>query len=156
MMPQLRRTILIGLAFGAGALHLAVVGVLLMLHQRWIIIDTLSLGQAVLVLVAGGAGAMAGRPVQGMFAGGAAGVPVAALAVLMSAVPLQAYFHRVVAGIARHADAWTWRAAGVGILIGGGAVAGLLGAALRTVLPWYGARSYRVRSRWWSPECSRN
>ena len=52
MMPQVRRAILIGLAFGAGAVHLAVVGVLLMLHQRWIIIDTFSLGQAVLLVIA--------------------------------------------------------------------------------------------------------
>ena len=62
----MRRAILIGLAFGAGAVHLAVVGVLLMLHQRWIIVDTLSLGQAVLLLIAGGAGAMAGRPLPGL------------------------------------------------------------------------------------------
>jgi len=34
----MRRAILIGLAFGAGAVHLAVVGVLLMLHQRAIIV----------------------------------------------------------------------------------------------------------------------
>ena len=60
MMPA-RARCLIGLAFGAGAVHLAVVGVLLMLHQRWIIVDTLSLGQATLLLIAGGAGAMAGR-----------------------------------------------------------------------------------------------
>jgi branched-chain amino acid transport system permease protein len=132
MMPQLRRTMLIGLAFGAGALHLAVVGVLLMLHQRWIIIDTLSLGQAVLVLVAGGAGAMAGRPVQGMFAGGAAGVPVAALAVLMSAVPLQGIFIALSPALLDMLTLGLGVPAGVGILIGGGAAAGLWGAALRT------------------------
>ena len=94
MMPQLRRAMLIGLAFGAGAVHLAVVGVLLMLHQRWIIIDTLTLGQAVLVVIAGGAGGMAGRPLVGVLAGAAAGVPVAVLAVAMSAVPLQGIFHQ--------------------------------------------------------------
>jgi hypothetical protein len=40
-LQQLRRAVLTGLAFGACAVHLAVVGVLLMLHQRWIVVDTL-------------------------------------------------------------------------------------------------------------------
>ena len=53
------RAALIGLLFGAGAVHLSIVGVLLMLHQRWIVVDTLSLGQATLVTIGLGAGAMA-------------------------------------------------------------------------------------------------
>jgi hypothetical protein len=57
----LRRSAAIGLAFGAGAVHLAVVGVLLMLHQRAIIVGILSLGQAALLLIAAGAGLMAAR-----------------------------------------------------------------------------------------------
>jgi hypothetical protein len=75
---------LIGLAFGAGAVHLAVVGVLLMLHQRMIIVNTLTLGQAVLLLIAGGAGAMAGRPLSGLVAGIAAAVPIAVLTAVIS------------------------------------------------------------------------
>ena len=59
---MMRRAALIGLAFGAGAVHIAAVGVLLAMHQRWIIIDVLSLGQAALLLIAGGAGAMARAP----------------------------------------------------------------------------------------------
>ena len=66
---------------------------LLVLHQRWIIIDMLSLGQAALVLIAGGrrrdgAGARcrdcspAPRPA----------LPIAALTVLMSLVPLHSIF----------------------------------------------------------------
>jgi branched-chain amino acid transport system permease protein len=132
MMPQLRRAVLIGLAFGAGALHLSVVGVLLMLHQRWIIIDTLSLGQAVLVLIAGGAGAMAGRPLSGILAGAAAGVPVTVLAMVMSVVPLQGIFIALSPALLDMLTFELGVASGVGILIGGGAVAGLLGAALRT------------------------
>ena len=88
----MRRAILIGLAFGAGAVHLAVVGVLLMLHQRMIIVDTLTLGQAVLLLIAGGAGAMAGRPLTGLIAGATAAVPIAVLTAVMSVVPLQSIF----------------------------------------------------------------
>src|SRR5579863_4383103 len=87
-----RRPILIGLAFGAGAVHLAVVGVLLMLHQRWIIVDTVSLGQASLLLLAGGAGAMAGGALPGLIAGAMAGVPIAALTAVIVAVPLQSIF----------------------------------------------------------------
>ena len=56
---MMRIAIIRGLMFGAGGLHLAVVGVLLMLHQRWIVLDTISLGQAVLLLLAMGAGVMA-------------------------------------------------------------------------------------------------
>jgi branched-chain amino acid transport system permease protein len=126
----LRRAVLIGLAFGAGALHLAVVGVLLMLHQRWIIIDTLSLGQAVLVLIAGGAGAMAGRPLVGVLAGAAAGVPVAVLAVVMSVVPLQGIFIALSPALLDMLTLEFGPTIGVVILLGGGAVAGLLGAAL--------------------------
>ena len=131
MMPQLRRAMLIGLAFGAGAVHLAVVGVLLMLHQRWIVIDTLSLGQAVLVVIAGGAGAMVGRPLLGMLAGAAAGVPIAALTVLMAIVPLQSTFIALSPALLDMLTLESGLAAGVGILVGGGAIAGLLGAALR-------------------------
>ena len=131
MIVALRRTVPIGLAFGAGAVHLAVVGVLLMLHQRWIIIDTLTLGQAVLVLIAGGAGAMAGRPLAGLIAGAAAGVPIAALAAVMSVVPLQGIFISLSPALLAMLTfelGLTW---GVVILIGGGAIAGLLGASLR-------------------------
>jgi branched-chain amino acid transport system permease protein len=131
MMPRLRRAVLIGLGFGAGAVHLAAVGVLLMLHQRWIIVDTLSLGQAVLLLIAGGAGAMAGRPFAGVLAGAAAGLPIAALTGLMSVVPLQAIFIALSPALRVMLTFDRGTALGIGTLIGGAAVAGLLGAALR-------------------------
>jgi branched-chain amino acid transport system permease protein len=127
----MRRAILVGLAFGAGAVHLAVVGVLLMLHQRAIIVGTLSLGQAVLLLIAGGAGAMAGRPLPGLLAGAAAGVPIAVLTALLSVVPLQAIFIALSPALYDMLTLELGLAAGIGILIGGGAAAGLLGAALR-------------------------
>ena len=75
-------------------MHLAVVGVLLMLQQRWIVVDTLSLGQAVLLLIAGGAGAMARTAVCRAAARAAPlrRVPIAALTVVMSVVPLQSIF----------------------------------------------------------------
>src|SRR5580704_5083055 len=98
-MQQARRAVLIGLAFGAGALHLAIVGVLLMLHKRWIVIDTLSLGQATLIAIGAGAGAMtaaraAGAPIarrllSGLLSGAAAAVPLAVLVVCMALIPLR-------------------------------------------------------------------
>ncbi len=127
----MRRAILVGLAFGAGAVHLAVVGVLLMLHQRAIIVGTLSLGQAVLLLIAGGAGAVAGRPLPGLLAGAAAGVPIAVLTALLAVVPLQSIFIALSPALYDMLTLELGLAAGIGILIGGGAAAGLLGAALR-------------------------
>jgi branched-chain amino acid transport system permease protein len=131
MIPPVRRAILIGLSFGAGAVHLAAVGVLLMLHQRWIVIDTLSLGEAVLVVIAGGAGAMAGRPILGVLAGAVAGVPVTVLIVLMSVVPLQSIFIALSPVLFDMLTLELGLAAGVGIVVGGGAIAGLVGATLR-------------------------
>ncbi len=127
----MRRAILIGLAFGAGAVHLAVVGVLLMLHQRAIVVGTLSLGQAVLLVIAGGAGAMAGRPLQGLLAGAAAGVPIAVLTAVLSVVPLQSIFIALSPALYDMLTLELGLAAGVAILIAAGAAAGLLGAALR-------------------------
>jgi branched-chain amino acid transport system permease protein len=125
------RAVLIGLAFGAGAVHIAAVGVLLAMHQRWIVVDVLTLGQAALLLIAGGAGAMAARPLPGLIAGAAAGVPIAALTVLLSFIPLSSIFIALSPALLDMLTLELGMAAGIGILVGGGAVAGLLGAALR-------------------------
>src|SRR5271154_5800552 len=94
LLLDLRRSAAIGLAFGAGAVHLAVVGVLLMLNQRAIIVGSLTLGQATLLVIAAGAGLMAARAerlgeglVAGMLAGAAASLPLAALTVLIGLLP---------------------------------------------------------------------
>jgi len=72
----MRPALIRGLLFGAVGVHLAVVGVLLMLHQRPIVVGTISLGQAVLLLLGIGAGVMAGRGrlLQGLIAGAASAV----------------------------------------------------------------------------------
>ncbi len=132
---MMRRAALIGFAFGAGALHLAAVGVLLAMHQRWIIVDALTLGQAALLLIAGGAGAMAGSPVSGLVAGAACGMPLAALAVVMSLVPLNAIFIALSHDLFDMLTLSLGLAVGIGILIGGGAIAGLVGALLRASSP---------------------
>ncbi len=128
---MIRRAVLIGLAFGAGAVHIAIVGVLLMLHQRWIVVGTVTLGQAALLLIAGGAGAMARRPVSGLIAGAVAAVPLAALTAIMAAVPLQWMFIALSPDLFQMLTLEQGLALGCVILIGGGAMAGLLGALWR-------------------------
>jgi branched-chain amino acid transport system permease protein len=128
----------IGLAFGAAAVHLAVVGVLLMLHQRAIIVGSLSLGQAALLLIAAGAGLMAARNAgvgQGVLAGAACGLPIAALTVLIGLVPLRSIFIALSPALLDMLSFGQGLATGVTILIGGGALAGLLGAGLRLSPP---------------------
>jgi branched-chain amino acid transport system permease protein len=132
---MIRRSVLIGLAFGAGAVHLAAVGVLLAMHSRWIIVDTLTLGQAALLLIAGGAGAMVGRPLWGLLAGAMAAVPIAALTVVMSVVQLDSMFIALSGDLFKMLTLGLGLAAGVAILIGGGALAGLGGAALHVSPP---------------------
>jgi branched-chain amino acid transport system permease protein len=127
----MRRAALIGLAFGAGTVHLAAVGVLLAMHQRWIIVGALTLGQAALLLLAGGAGVMARRPVLAVVAGAAAGVPLAVLLAVMSLVPLNSIFIALSHDLFDMLTLGIGLAAGVAILIAGGAVAGLIGALLR-------------------------
>jgi branched-chain amino acid transport system permease protein len=130
-MIMIRRSALIGLAFGAGAVHIAAVGVLLAMHQRWIIVDVLSLGQAALLSIAGGAGAMAGSLLPGLLAGAAASLPIAALAIAMSFIPLRSMFIALSPDLLEMLTLHLGLATGVVILIGGGAIAGLSGAALR-------------------------
>jgi branched-chain amino acid transport system permease protein len=142
LFPALRRSALIGLAFGAVAVHLAVVGVLLMLHQRAIIVGTLSLGQAVLLLIAAGAGLIAARGERpreavlcGMLAGAASGLPIAALTVLIGFVPLRSIFIALSPALFDMLSFGQTLTVGVAILIAGGAIAGLLGAGLRLCPP---------------------
>jgi len=66
-----------------------------------------------------------------LLAGAAAGVPIAALMVLMSFVPLHAIFIALSPDLLDMLTLNLGLSAGVGILIGGGAIAGVLGAALR-------------------------
>ncbi|MDR3536481.1 MAG: branched-chain amino acid ABC transporter permease [Acetobacteraceae bacterium] len=142
---MIRTAIVRGLLFGAVGLHLAVVGVLLMLHQRWIIIDTISLGQAVLVLLAIGAGVMAAptnapeappaRLLFGLIAGAAASLPLAALMVAMDLVRLQAVFIALSHDLFEMLSFDLGDFLGVLALIGGGAVGGLAGAVLQHTPP---------------------
>ena len=57
----LLRAVQIGLVFGVIAVYLAIVGLLLMIHGRWIIVDVLSLGHAALIAIGLGAGNVIAR-----------------------------------------------------------------------------------------------
>jgi hypothetical protein len=113
-----------------------------MLHQRAIIVGGLSLGQAALLLIAAGAGLMAARNagagqglLSGMISGAACGLPIAALTVLIGLVPLRSIFIALSPPLFEMLTFGQGLAAGVTILIGGGAIAGLLGAGLRLSPP---------------------
>jgi branched-chain amino acid transport system permease protein len=139
--PVLRRAVLTGLAFAAGAVHLTVVGVVLMLHQRWIVVGTLSLGQATLLVIAAGAGAMTAatpdtvatgtRIMLGLLAGAVAALPLAALTVLIDLVSLRTVFIALSPELLEMLTLGLGPATGSALLIAAGAGAGLLGAALR-------------------------
>jgi branched-chain amino acid transport system permease protein len=137
LLPSLRRSVLAGLAFGAGAVHLALVGVLLMLNQRAIIVGSLTLGQATLLLIAAGAGLMAARGASagkgalcGALAGAASGLPLGALTMLIGLVPLRSIFIALSPALFDMLRLGRGLGAGAALLIGGAGVAGLIGAAL--------------------------
>jgi len=135
------RAIVTGLIFGVVAVYLAIVGILLLFHQRWIIVDTLSLGQAALIAVALCAGAATARREPGPVtpglllrsasAGALAGLLLAALAVAMMLLDLREIFislsPQLLQMLSFELDpAWL----GFAVLIAGAAALALLGALL--------------------------
>lgn len=141
-MTRVPRTLFLrGLLFGVVGVYLASVGVLLMLHGRWIVIGTLSLGQATLVFLGIGAGIVAvpratsfptgARLAAGAVAGLITGGLVGALAVLIALVPLRSIFialsPNLLAMLTTGLGLWK----GIALLLGMGLTTGFLGAALR-------------------------
>ncbi len=133
---MLQRAVGRGLIAGAGAVHIAAVGVLLMMHQRWVVVDHLTLAQATLLLLGAAAGAFAGRPGRihlfaGSLAGFAAAVPVAALAVFTAFLHPQPIFVSLTPALLKMLTFGLPLAPGLVALLGGGILAGLAGALLR-------------------------
>jgi branched-chain amino acid transport system permease protein len=106
------------------------------------VVETLSLGQAILVGIAVGAGAMATARVEtkgglvghlgiGVIAGAACGVPVAILTVATVLLPLQSIFIALSSDLLDMLTLGLDLAVGMPLMIVGAALAGLLGAALR-------------------------
>jgi branched-chain amino acid transport system permease protein len=134
----LRHTVLMGLLFGGIGIYLAAIGLLLMLHERAIIVGVMSLGHATLLAVGLGAGLMAARGterlgtrlVRGALAGLIAGAMVALLPIVMDAVSLRWMFISLSPQLS---DMLTFEQdvpIGSFLMLAAGAVAGLAGAAL--------------------------
>jgi branched-chain amino acid transport system permease protein len=136
----LERTILTGLIYGSTTLYFALVGIVRLFHERWIIADILTLGQGVLLVVAVVAGFRAvlktphpttpGKLAQGAAAGATAAAVLAALVIFASLVKIRFMF------VAAHPqlfkmltmDQGTWEGSALMVLVG--AMLGLAGALL--------------------------
>ena len=137
------RPLKVGLVFGVIAVYLCAVGLLLMLNGRAIIVDTITLGQAVLVMVGIGAGAFVARrtvswglaALAGIVAGGVAGACVAVLTILMPLLSLRDIFVALSFPLLQMLTLELDPPFGQAVLIGGGILAGLAGALLRRANP---------------------
>lgn len=146
MANPMRIALATGLLFGAIAVYVALTGLLLALHGRWIVEQWLSLSHALLAALGIGAGLVASRRLVGwraiaasMLAGTVAAALVAGLAWLMHAIDLRPLFIALSAPLQ---DLITFDAGlgtGVPMLLGGGLLCGTLGGLwLRTAQrPWH-------------------
>ena len=139
----LRRTLTTGLLFGGVMIYLAMVGILLMFNERWIIVEVLTLGQIVVALIMFCAGVyvaykttardLAALAVQGLGTGALTGAMLSVLIVVMSLFDLRFIFITLKFPLLKMLTLGLGPVAGVAILIVGGAVLGLLGALLNSV-----------------------
>ena len=132
----MRQAIIRGLIFGAGAVHLAAVGVLLMMHQRWVVVDHLTLAQATLVLIGMAAGAFATsghrlRVLAGALAGFAAAVPLSVLAVFTAYLQPQWMFVALTPQTLKLLTFGLPLGRGVSVLLLSGVVSGVAGVLFR-------------------------
>lgn len=145
----LRRSLRIGLIFGAVAVYITVVGLLPSLDARWIVVGVVSLGDAALIAIGLGAGAaIAARrrspdfwplALPSFFAGGVAGVLLALLALAMRVLDLRPIFIALSPALLKALTFGLGVPLGAVVLILGGALLATLGAAL-TLAPT-GART---------------
>jgi len=145
-----RRVVQTGLVFGVIALYLAMIGLLLMLHGRWIVIGVLSLGQAVLLAIGLGTGiAIAWRGVgearsallvQSLLAGALAGGVLALLSVVMAVVDLRGIFIALSRPLANMLGLGLGQPLAPLLLV----LAGALLAVLGTLLAWLPRHPRRV------------
>ena len=138
MTSEFRHAVLMGVLFGGIGIYLAAIGLLLMLHERAIIVGVMSLGRATLLAAGLGAGLTAARGsdqlatrlVRGILAGAIAGAIVALLPIIMNAVSLRWMFISLSPQLA---DMLTFEMdvpLGSLLMLAAGAVAGLAGALL--------------------------
>ncbi len=143
-MARFRSAVSIGLIFGVIALHLAIVGLLLMLHQRWIIVETLTLGHATLIAIGISAGAFAARRqaarsaalLDALLAGATASLLLVALAVLMLCVNLRWMFIALSPQLLQMLTLNIDAAPGLVLLVASGAMLGAFGCLLTWSPAW--------------------
>lgn len=141
----LRRTVVAGLTFGGVAVYFAMVGILSMFHERWIIVEYVTLGQMVMILCALSSGLLVAHRtsarsfpaivVQGIGAGAITGSILALLVAVMSLVKLRFIFRALDPTLLKILTFEQGAGAGVVILIAGAAALGLLGALLYITPP---------------------
>ena len=136
----LRRALVVGLVLGAAAVYCVVVGLLPLMDARWVVVDVVSLGDAVLIAIALAAGAaVAARApsspfwrlaVASLLAGGVAGALLALLALAMQALPLRQVFIALSPAVLTSLTFGLGAPVGGALLVGAGALLALGGAAL--------------------------
>jgi branched-chain amino acid transport system permease protein len=136
----LRRTLSVGLVFGVIAVYIAVVGILPLIDARWIIVNVVSLGGAALIAIGMGAGAVvAARRSSSDFwplaascllSGAIAGGLLALLAVAMRGLDLRPIFIALSPALFKTLTFGLGLPLGGVVLVAGGALLALLGAAL--------------------------
>ncbi|MBV8103173.1 MAG: branched-chain amino acid ABC transporter permease, partial [Hyphomicrobiales bacterium] len=137
--------LMLGLACGAVAVYIAIVGILPTFDARWIVVGVVSFGQAALIAIAVGAGwatALRAAPLKsltaalaGLVAGGVAGVLLALLALAMQMLPLRRIFIALSPILLRTLTFGLGAPVGGLILVAGAALLGAIGAALALASP---------------------
>ncbi len=133
-----RHTMMTGLLFGAIGFYLAAVGLLLMLHQRAIIVGLISLGHATLLAIGLAAGLSAARGpdrlatrlTRGLLSGAIAGGLLALLPIIMDAVSLRWMFISLSPALSQMLTFGMDVPTGCLLMLAAGAATGLAGALL--------------------------
>lgn len=141
----LQQTLLSGATMGAVGIFLASVGIIKMFHQRWIIVDVLSLGHAVLVLICLFAGVLVARKsigrspgavaLQGLAAGAMAAAMISVLSILIASFNLRVMFVALSKPLLNILTFELGVAPGIASFIAIGAVLGLVGAMIYMAPP---------------------
>jgi len=138
--PPLRRTVGVGLVFGVVAVYIAVVGILPLIDARWIIVNVVSLGDAALIAIGMGAGAVVASrrstsdfrtlAASCLLSGAIAGGLLALLAVAMRVLDLRPIFIALSPALFKTLTFGLGLPLGGVVLVVGGALLALLGGAL--------------------------
>ena len=138
--PPLRRALGVGLIFGVVAVYGATVGILPLMDARWIIVNVVSLGDAALIAIALGAGAIVATrskssdfgalATSSLLAGGVAGSLLAFLAFAMQVLPLRGIFIALSPALLKTLTFGLGAPLGGGVLVVGAALLAVLGFAL--------------------------